>query len=173
MMKSRDCAVATALIINGYLRANDDILSPSPLVDALRAVRGECNDWAENLSSNDAALEPAAITVELLEVNGGTVSRSPYNLLSAAVALAAEAVDLSGLPMIDSLVARLQTLRSEPATLPVEQQLLVDAANELAADIDAAESRPVLKLAVFDNLCAQLRAQGLAVEDRVNALTNW
>ena len=121
MMKAKDCAVATALIIQGFLRANADegpdqnlsaaALESRNLSAAIKAIRLECRDWAENLASGDAALAPDSISVELLEVTGGEVSRSPFNLLSAAVALAAEAIDLNGPEIVDQLIARLTSLR--------------------------------------------------------------
>lgn len=222
-MKAKDCAVATALVLNGYLRANDGAISIDkfenakemldfPLVEALRAIRQECDDWAENLSSNDAALEPSAISVELLEANGGEVSRSPYNLLSGAVALALEAVDLNGPTAIDNLIVRLRSTAPKVASVSIddlhksqhplaranaaswlkknggpvragrivaepknadESGALVDAANQLSAEIDAATDRPVAKLAALRTIVSALNARGVDVEEVVTAPQNW
>ena len=49
MMKPRDCAVATALILQGYMRANDED-GTTELADAIRAVVQECLAWGENLT---------------------------------------------------------------------------------------------------------------------------
>lgn len=109
MMKSKDCAVATALVIQGYLRANlDDV---DGLSEAIAAIRSECNDWAENLATHDQALS-SEFSIELIEKGGGPVARSPENLINAAVALAAEAVDLFGPEAIALLIERVQAVRS-------------------------------------------------------------
>lgn len=179
MMKSKDCAVATALVIHGYLRANEaEVASPTHLEDAIRAIRGECDDWAENLSSNEAAHDPQAISLGLFEANGGSVSRSPYNLISAALALISEAVDLSGPDAVADLQKRLQqpvTRKPPSQPVPPHQRIdvLIDAANELASHIDAATERPESLLAAWTLVCIDLRSRGVVVEERCNAPANW
>lgn len=189
MMKSKDCSVATALIIRGFLHANEvgqcgaaDCFAGNnkQLADCLSAIRQECHDWAENLpvvAPDENAIEPEPFTLDLM-VGSAAAPRSPYNLISAAISLVREAVDLSGPGVVGDFHQRLAAKVARPKVagppaLPAEQQLLVDAANELVAEIDAATDRPVLKLAVFDNLCAQLRGQGVDVIDRVVAPANW
>lgn len=51
MMKQSDIKVAIALLIGGYLRANEE--HPDSLRDCVRAIVGECSDWCEGLPQND------------------------------------------------------------------------------------------------------------------------
>lgn len=105
MMKSKDAALATALIIHGYLRANEE--KPPALLECLAAIRGECNDWSENLEDalpddGGVALEPDHIVADcfvllpMSSVAGPVMKRTPYNLVSAALAMLDEAICLSG-----------------------------------------------------------------------------
>lgn len=103
-MKIKDVQSATALIIQGFLRANDEGDSSASrqsqmLFDCLSGIRQEVGDWAENLpipvGKDGNALEPVDIEVGLT-IRGAEVSRTPYNLVSAAVELLREAVDLNG-----------------------------------------------------------------------------
>ncbi len=50
-MKTKDLAVATALLIQGYLRANEDNGHPESynLEDAIGVITKECDDWSDNL----------------------------------------------------------------------------------------------------------------------------
>ncbi len=52
-MKLSDVSAAVALIINGYLRANDAAGNPEShdLMECLGAIEQECKDWAENLEN--------------------------------------------------------------------------------------------------------------------------
>lgn len=96
MMKQKDAAIATSLVIQGYLRAN----SENHLAECLTAIRQEVADWAENLKAPDGedinAMAGSAMTIELTCSTGAPVNRSPQNLITAAVELMAEAVDLNG-----------------------------------------------------------------------------
>lgn len=92
MMKISDVKSATALIIQGYLRANEHSegvpkLESSALIDCLTAIARECDDWAEGLES---AIPSEAISVYF---NG---PRTPFNLRSAIEALKQELEDLDG-----------------------------------------------------------------------------
>lgn len=49
MMKPKDCATATALIIQGYLRANSENDESTNLRAVLVAIVNECDDWGENV----------------------------------------------------------------------------------------------------------------------------
>ena len=53
MMKPKDASIATALLIQGYLRANnadnDAAVEQLALRSVIDAIRAECDDWAENL----------------------------------------------------------------------------------------------------------------------------
>lgn len=50
MMKRSDISAATALLIQGYIYANQDEQGHvNALRDAIEAIEGECADWRENL----------------------------------------------------------------------------------------------------------------------------
>lgn len=51
MMKLSDVSTATALVIQGYMRANgEDNLAT--LATVIQTIRQECDDWAENLENH-------------------------------------------------------------------------------------------------------------------------
>lgn len=159
-MKAKDASVATALLIHGYLRSNDD--NPGELATVLHAIQQEVADWAENLPSavgREVRDIPTNTTAKVVDVTADTfcfllddsvptspnyptrwrlagevmfldklhddgalpadkvsvgltsdklaVSRTPHNVESGAVALAMEAIDLSGPEAIDRLKARI------------------------------------------------------------------
>jgi len=89
MMKLSDVNAATALIIQGFIRANAEDGEEVALKKCLDAIQDECSDWAENLDDR-TALAPEKINVE---ING---PRTPYNIRSAMKALASELTDLDG-----------------------------------------------------------------------------
>lgn len=113
MMKTKDVSVAVALVLQGYLRSNEESTLDTAgknklLADAIAAARTECDQWAENLQEHgehDSALEPNDLTIEPL-YGQAPVSRTPYNLISAAVALINEAIDLNGEDALRDLASR-------------------------------------------------------------------
>ena len=123
MMKSKDVSVAAALVINGYLRANDTAegtpdSEPVALHTCLGAVQQEVDDWADGLDAFELlviygldpnALEPAKISIKAT-ANGHVIPmpRTPYNLVSAALTLIKEAHDLHGDVVLADLVDRLE-----------------------------------------------------------------
>lgn len=111
MMKARDISVATALLINGYQRANEE--NGNALAEALAGIRKECDDWAENLALDDKhALEPSEIGSIDIRVGQADVSRTPYNLMSAAMCLVSECIDLNGMETFDLLAERLAAMKA-------------------------------------------------------------
>lgn len=54
MMKPKDIATATALMLQGYMRANDED-GTIELADAIRAIVQECLNWGENLTNDEWA----------------------------------------------------------------------------------------------------------------------
>lgn len=118
MMKQADCALATALIIQGYMRANEEKGNQTDhLSDAVTAIRRECGDWAENLQATStldlSAIEPEDAEVEIW-AKGAPVSRAPYSLVSAAIALLREAVDLVGPETVSADFARRGLIAARP-----------------------------------------------------------
>lgn len=199
MMKSKDCATATALIIQGYLRPIELEHSASEskksmaLFECLSAIRQECSDWAENLPMPDgdgSALEPNAFSFDLM-VGQVEAPRTPYNLISAAISLYREAVDLSGPESaLHDFQRRLQAAKIETAkpaargnagfvnrnvTVAQDEEirLLIEAADSLVAEIDAATDRPIAKLALWDVAVEKLRSLGVVPEERCLAPANW
>lgn len=132
MMKTKDISVATSLIIQGFTRANvaevpDDNgpAAMAQLAKCLQAVRSECDDWSENLPVPDGAdsnaLEPKMIDVGL-SCGQAIIDRSPYNIVSGAIALLAEAIDLNGPEstagdLLNRLPVELQVALKEAAAL--------------------------------------------------------
>ncbi|MDE2103589.1 MAG: hypothetical protein KGL39_40490 [Patescibacteria group bacterium] len=114
MMKKKDAAVATSLIIQGYLRANED---EGCLPDVLASIQQEVSDWADNLGVDvDQTLN--AVTARRLSVDLRAdvvrpVPRSPQNLATAVMALAQEMVDLSGPGALVDLKHRIAALHEE------------------------------------------------------------
>lgn len=185
MMKSKDCATATALIIQGYLRPIELEHSASEskksmaLFECLSAIRQECSDWAENLpgpGGDSNAVEPNAFSFDLM-VGQVEVPRSPYNCVSAAIALTKEAIDLAGpefvLADFRTRLAKARADREEAVSTKPEVAVLIEAADALAAEIDAAPERPVAKLALWDIAVEKLRSLGVVPEERCLAPANW
>lgn len=190
MMKSKDCAVATALIIQGFLRPVELEHSASEskksmaLFECLSAIRQECHDWAENLPApaGAEALEPNAFSFDLM-VGAVDAPRTPYNLVSAAISLVREAIDLNGpKSTMSDFTDRLHRAQATPEKTvgfkpaPTGADLidaLVAGADALVAEIDASEERPVAKQAVWDVAIAHLRSLGVNVEERCLAPSQW
>lgn len=88
MMKLSDIRTATALIIQGALRAAEDGTSGAKTIvlsETLSAIMAECEDWAENLDSANA------------EINVFIAGpHTPYNIAAAIVGLQTELNDLVG-----------------------------------------------------------------------------
>lgn len=135
MMKTKDVSVATSLILQGFLRANGDE-SKTALAEAIAAIRQEADDWSENIERHDdgSALEPQHIaTGGLLEMIPMTtlaaapIKRTPYNLVSAAIALLHEAVDLNGPEdVVSDLRRRCELPLGVPAPRPLGEILGAD-----------------------------------------------
>lgn len=189
MMKTQDVRVATALVLQGYMRANDD--TKDALAEGIAAIRQETDDWSENLEQPDdgSALEPHQLTTAVREVipmsivdGGPPIKRTPYNLVSAAIALLGEAVDLSGPEIVLADFQKRSTELSvdkRPAATPASDDrkaALIGAANSLAASIDLAEERPVALLAAWHAAWAELRSMGMLEEDLIAQVVcpaNW
>ena len=117
MMKMKDVQVATALIIQGYLRANDGEVGgePKAMADVVSAIRQEVEDWAENIAIEPGVVvRPEDLSVEVFK-GPAPVSRSPHNLVAAILALAAEVVDLAGPEMLSAVEAKLAEMRAAEA----------------------------------------------------------
>lgn len=113
MMKIKDVQSAVALVIQGYLRANENsagapLGEKQALFDCLSGIRQEVGDWAENLpaatgkSGDQNAVDHADLDDVHISIGGAEVIRTPHNLVSAAIHLLLEAVDLAGPETVSS-----------------------------------------------------------------------
>lgn len=117
-MKQSDIATATALLLAGYLYSNSgdaQFTENQHLSHAIAGMRKELADWSENLEPADGsgidvnAYESDALSVDIV-AGQFDVPRTPYNLISAALTLVSEAIDLNGPDVIRDLRDRISTL---------------------------------------------------------------
>lgn len=108
MMKISDVKTSIALLINGYLRANEgEEDSDKSLSDCLDAIELECRDWQENL---DPQGDLNALNENEIEVNFGRADRTPYNIASAMKSLASELAALDGDEAVERVADEIKQL---------------------------------------------------------------